>query len=104
MGHSQREATPGQELGAGGVLTQAGREGAPLIGWPRFPIASVRLRRLQGVQRVCNAWGPVSLLGALHVLNLCEAQCLQDEGSHITSVWWSRCKEQPRWERALSVG
>lgn len=44
------------------------------------------------------------MLGALHVLNLCEVQCLQDEGSHITSVWWSRRKEQPRWERDLSVG
>lgn len=44
------------------------------------------------------------MLGALHVLNLGEAQCLRDWGSHITSVWWSRRKEQPRWEQALSEG
>lgn len=77
-------ARPG--TGGGGVSAQAGREGAPLIGWPRFLIASVRLRRLRGVQRVCNAWGPGSLLRALHVLNLGEAQCLQDGGSHITCL------------------
>lgn len=84
----ERQTRPGtQELGAGGAWLRRNWRVHPLIGWPRFPIASVRLRRLWGVQRVCNAWGPGSLLGALHVLNLRETQWVCETGRESHQLW-----------------
>lgn len=46
-----------------------------LIGWPRFPIASVRLRQPWGVHCVCTAWGRARC-GCSPLLTLRGAQCL----------------------------
>lgn len=57
VGDSRRGAGPGRAPGKGGGAGRrqcsAGPREHPLVGRPRFPFASVRLRRPQGVQRVC---------------------------------------------------
>ena len=56
VGPSRRDRAGSAGTGGGGACTR-GRRAHPLLGRPRFPIASVRLRRPRAVRRVCNARG-----------------------------------------------